>query len=214
MRTALICYHKNVTTVYKPEWIAQYRQSVLSQTYQHFDIYELNYGGSQERIFDNSIFVSHPFKTFVHGMNYLLSQLFFPPDNPGKYYDCVFNSNVDDYYHSGWIEKELFHIENGYDIVSSNYMLIKDDKHLLATNFDASDINNKLNNQENIVAHPAVAYSRHFWQHNRYKPEEIPYEDLRLWQRSIVHFKFLIIPEILLFYRQHPNSVCQNPANR
>lgn len=214
MRTALICYHKNLNTVYHPEWIKQYRQSILNQTFQDFDIYELNYGAGQERIFDNSIFVSHPFKTFVHGMNYLLSQLFFPPDNPEKYYDCVFNSNVDDYYHPEWMEREVLHIKNGYDIVSSNYVLVKDDQHQQYTNFNTLDINNRLNNQENIIAHPAVAYSRRFWQHNRYKPEEIPYEDLRLWQRTISRFRFMVLTETLLYYRQHPNSVCQNPANR
>lgn len=214
MKTALICYHKNVFSIYKKEWIEQYKNSILAQTHQAFDIFELNYGGGQERIFENSAFISHPFKTFVHGMNYLLSQLFFPPDAPQKYYDCVFNSNVDDYYHPEWMQKQLEHINAGNDLVSCNYMLIRDEQLVAPTDFGMADINSKLNNQENVIAHPAVAYSRKFWQHNRYKPEEIPYEDLRLWQRSIVHFKFSILPEILLFYRQHPNSVCQNPANR
>lgn len=209
MRVALICYHKNLNSLYPLNWINQYRNSILNQTYQDFDIFELNYGGGQERIFTNSVFVSHRFQTFVHAMNYMLDSLFQPHG-----YDCVFNTNCDDYYAPQRIERQLPWIEQGFDIVSSNYTIIRNEIEHEKTEFHNLDIGHNLNSQHNIVAHPAVAYSKKFWNENRYDPNEIPYEDLKLWQRSFPHCRFKILAENLLFYRLHKNSVCQNPTSR
>lgn len=212
MKAALISYHKNIDTAYQPEWIKQYQDSVLNQTVKEFDIFELNYGGGQQRIFKNSTFVSHPFSTFVDGMNYMLDCLF--PKYSGHGYDCVFNTNVDDYYAADRIEKQLFWMERGYDLVSSNYTLIRDDQVVDITKFHDLDIGAQLNSRHNIIAHPAVCYSKQFWKKARYNPNEIPYEDMYLWQRSLPYFKFKILPDNLLFYRLHNNSICQTHAKR
>lgn len=75
----------------------------------------------------------------------------------------------------------------------------------------------------NIIAHPAVAYSKNFWQHNRYYPGEIPEEDFLLWKRALSEgFNFSIVNEYLLNYRLHAQQVTgdnsgnfsnQRPAN-
>jgi hypothetical protein len=215
MRTALICYHKNVFTNYDRNWINQYKLSVLNQTCQDFDIYELNYGGGSSRIFGTSKnFISYPFPSFVHGMNYLLTGLFFPA-NERYAYDAVFNTNVDDYYDHSRVEKQMQSLRDGYDIVSSNFVIISPDgTETTRTQYDHMSTQGEILRDHNIIGHPGVAYSRKFWKANRYDPMEVPYEDLRLWQRTVHDFRFKILPDYLFYYRQHPNSVCQNPNNR
>lgn len=204
MTTALISYHKNINEVYKKEWIDEYRNSIVKQTYREYDIYELNYGGGDERIFENSNYHSKEFPSFVYGLNYLLDCLFFMG------YDCVFNTNCDDIYSFNRIEKQLPYIKQGYDLVSSNFIRIKEgspDEHF---NFDKHDISLSLANNHNIICHPSVCYSRSFWEKNRYIPEQIPLEDMMLWQRAIKNSKFIIVPHFLVQHRIHENSVCQS----
>lgn len=204
MKVALVSYHKNALSLYKKEWIDQYRESILCQRYKPVDIYELEYGGGDGRIFKNSNYHSKEFPSFVYGLNYLLDCLFFMG------YDFVLNSNCDDYYALDWVEKELAVAMKGYDIVSSNFALIKDDVITETHYFDKLDIQLELSNNHNIIAHPAVCYSKKFWEKNRYVPSQQPLEDLMLWQRAIKNSKFIILPDILLFHRLHPNSVCQS----
>lgn len=205
MRVAMMSYHKNAESVYKKEWIDEYKKSILAQEYNDFDVYEINYGNSGERIFDFSYYKKAPFENFVFVMNYLLDLLF----NAG--YDFVFNSNIDDMYSPMWVNKSLKAAIQGYDLVSSNFVLIRDDKIEHKHFFDKLDLKKELAKQHNIVCHPAVCYSKKFWfRNNRYIPDEIPFEDLRLWQRAINNSKFLILPEHLCYHRLHDGSVCKS----
>lgn len=208
---ALIVYHKNIGSIYPKEWIERFKNSILNQSCKDFDIIELNYGGTEERIFDNSIFISRQFPTFVDGMNYLIDKCFFDD----KYLN-VFNSNVDDWYSPFRIEKQLLAIKRGYHIVSSNFSLINDKGveykrhafHRLALAYE-------LRKGHNIIAHPVVAYTKEAWMKgHRYIPSEIPLEDLKMWQRMIKDCRITILSDCLLFHRVHDNSVCQNPNNR
>lgn len=203
-KTAVISYHKNITSLYPSAWIDQYRRSILNQTNTDFDIFELNYGGGQERIFPSAYFISYPYPTFVHAMNYLLDLLF---KNPAYNYDCVFNTNADDYYAIDRVEKQLIYIEQGYDIVSSNFFLVKQDIITENTQLHNLNLRGELNNQHNIIGHPSVVYSKNFWKTNRYNDQEIPREDLKLWQRSIMKNRFIILPDYLLFHRVYNSSV-------
>ena len=204
VKIALVSYHKNAFGLYKKEWIDQYRESILNQSYIEFNIYELEYGGGYGRIFTNSNYHSKQFPSFVYALNYLLDCLFFMG------YDFVFNTNVDDFYSPDWIEKEIAVAMKGYDIVSSNFALVKDGVITETHYFDKLDIPLELSNNHNIIAHPAVCYSKKFWEQNRYIPEQIPLEDLMLWQRAIKNSKFIILPDVLLYHRLHSNSVCQS----
>jgi len=207
MKTAFFCYHKNISAIYKKEWVDQYRDSILNQTYQDFKIFEVNYGGGEERIFEHSEFERIEFPSFVQCLNYL----FFRAIMAG--YDCAANSNVDDFFSLNRLEKQLPFIENGYDIVSSNFSLIQEDKTIKTHSFDRLNLENELNNNHNIICHPSIIYSRKFMEENRYIPEQLPLEDLMLWQRGIKKYKFKILPEILCYHRVHDNSVC-NSLNR
>lgn len=204
LKVALIAYHKNAFFLYKKEWIEQYKHSILNQTYKDFDLFELEYGGGTGRIFENSNYHSKEFPSFVYALNYLLDCLFFMG------YDCVANTNVDDYHALDWLEKQLPYIEQGYDIVSSNFALVENDEVVHLHHFDKLDISLELSRNNNIICHPSVIYSKSFWKTNRYVPECQPLEDLMLWQKAIKKNKFFIHPDILLYHRLHSNSVCQS----
>ncbi len=203
-KCALIVYHANAEKIYLPHWIEQFKNSILNQTYKDFDIWEFNYDGGDYRIFENSSFASMEFPTFVHCLNYLLDKLF----EVG--YDCICNSNADDYFAVNRIEKQLEYINAGYDLVSSNFSLIRDDATILTHRFHNLDIQAQLDLNHNILCHPSCCYSKAFWERNRYIPEELPLEDLRLWQRAIKNSKFIILEDVLCFHRLHSNSVCQS----
>ncbi len=205
MKIALISYHKNISQIYPERWIETYRQSIELQTYKRFDIYEVNYGTTTERIFKNSIFEQKEFPNFVHVQNYLLDKLF------ADGYDCVFNSNVDDHYSVRWIEKLFGFIEHGFDIVSSNFVIF-DEKELTKKHFfEKLNVEQELLNNHNVICHPSVCYSSAFWKKgNRYDPDEIPIEDLNLWKRGLSNSKYFIHPDHLCYHRIHSNSVCQS----
>lgn len=204
MKLALICYHNRANIIYLEQWISEYRHSILNQTYKDFDIVELNYGGDSYRVFEDSNYHSKEFPTFVHGLNYLLDCLFF------QGYDCVLNSNLDDYYSPQWIEKHLTWIIQGYELVANNFALVKDDSIIKTHSFDKLNLELELENNHNIISHPSVSYSKSFWAKNRYVPEQQPREDLMLWQRAIKNSKFIILPDVLLYHRLHDNSVCNS----
>lgn len=205
MRLAILSYHKNIKIVYPPEWIEQYKQSILNQTYLEFDIFENNYGSGGERIFETSIYQQKEFPTFVHCMNYLLDHIF------SLGYDCVANSNVDDFVHSEWVEKSLRYIEKGYDIVSCNFHLLDEGGIYHSHQFDGLDIEKELEKNHNPLCHPGIFYSKAYWERgNRYIPEDIPYEDRELWKKSIKNSKFIIQPEHLVYHRVHDNAVCRS----
>lgn len=205
MRVALISYHKCMDALYPKAWIERHRKSVLNQTYKDFDIYELNYGGGEERIFDQK-YESKEFPTFIHAMNYLLDFLFYDIG-----YDAVANLNCDDWYDKKRLEIQLPFISQGFDIVSSNFALIRREKEFLRHRFHQMDIEEQLNKGNNIVAHPAVIYSKNFWKNMRYNPEEIPFEDMKLWKRALMMgHRIKIVEECLLFHTIHENSVCRS----
>ena len=71
-----------------------------------------------------------------------------------------------------------------------------------------NNIKNELDSNHNVISHPSVAYSRNFWENNKYDITKTPEEDLDLWKRaSGENYKFYIIPEFLLTYRIHENQV-------
>ena len=126
--------------------------------------------------------------------------------------DLVFNTNLDDYYHSDRIEIQSKVITNGnYDIVSSDFCYIeetedeKDEITKYMNMWQYKDyIKENLLAGHNVIAHPSVCYSKNFWKFNKYDIFKTPAEDLDLWQKTIIKgFKFFIASEILLYYRIH-----------
>lgn len=204
MKVALLAYHKNINTLYPKEWIEEYKQSILNQTAKDVSIFEQNYGNDNYRIFDNSYFESVPMPTFVHALNYLIKKVL------SGGYDGIFNTNCDDYFSLDRIEKQLFFIEQGYDIVSSNFSLVQDGVIIKTHSFEKLDLALELSNNHNPICHPVVGYSRNFLLNNSYVPEQQPLEDMMLWQRTVKKYKFIILPDVLCYHRIHDNAVCRS----
>lgn len=204
-KCAVIVYHKSIDSVYPRPWIEHFKYSILTQTYTKYDIYEINYGGGAERIFDKSIFYSKELPSFVNAMNFLIDLCL------ESEYDFIFNTNVDDWYHEQRFELQLQELRKGFDLVSSNFCLIKDGKQVLFHEFHNLILEKELTKNHNIIGHPVVAYSAGFLKRNNYKAEEIPFEDMLLWKRALSNNeKIKILPQCLLFHRLHNNSVCQS----
>lgn len=206
LKVALLCYHKNLFDLYPLEWIEAYRDSILNQTFKDFDIWETNYGKSVGMIGWKSKYQSREFPTFVHCMNWMLDWLF---NECG--YDVVCNSNVDDVAHPQWLEKSIEKINEGFDVVSCNFQLFNEDGIYKTHYFDKLDIEKELEQNHNILCHPAIVFHRRFHERgNRYDPDQIPYEDRELWKRAIKNSKFFILPDHLLLHRVHDNAVCRS----
>ncbi len=201
---AVIVYHKNIFSLYPSKWIDQFRDSILQQTYDDFVIFEMNYGGGEERLFPSSVFISEEEPTFVDAMNTLLTKAFYNGA------EAVFNTNCDDVYSLDRIEKQLPYIRQGWDVVSSNFVELKGEEIIRECIFDRLDINKELTRGHNIICHPVVAYSRNFWHSHKYEPFEIPLEDMNLWKRALKDSKMIVLPEFLCCHRIHENSVCHS----
>lgn len=206
MKVALIAFHKNIQR-YPLEWISAYRDSVLNQTYRNFDIVELNYGGT-EWIF-NSNRIMHDMETHAHAHNYLVKWCF---ENG---YDYVLNSNVDDVYPLDRIQAQVDAYNESVAVCSGGYILFNEAITNVMAKVDFStseqpvDVAHNFSIDNNVVAHPACAYSKAFYEYmertgDGLMPGEIPADDFSLWKRMLASGeKFNILPQTLLYYRYH-----------
>jgi hypothetical protein len=193
--------------------------TILNQTNQDFSIYEINYGGGEDSVLDGfdfknpHKFISEKLENHADAMNLILDAAF--SDNC----DCVFNTNLDDFYEETRFDVQLKYIKEGYDLVSSDFRYIEEINGSDILRFNKNikawgDVKENLDRDHNMIAHPCVAYSKKFWENNRYISSEIPREDLLLWKRSINNgFKFWICDEILLNYRLHTNQITGNNSS-
>lgn len=212
MKTLIILYHSNIQKIYKKKWINKSIFSLLNQTYSDFNIYELNYGGdnysvlNEFKIKQNKKFWSEKKKNYATAMNFLLDEAC---ENE---YDAVFNVNLDDFYDHTRFAKQINLIENGFDVISSDFCYVKenpkgDDEIIHHMNIcKHGDVSFNLEKNHNVIAHPCVCYSKNFIINNRYDDNLTPTEDLNLWKKTCNKFKFNIINEELLFYRRHGNQ--------
>jgi hypothetical protein len=205
MKIGVIFFHSNLEKIYKKEWIDECIESIKDQTVSGIEIYEIDYSGRSLNLTGTSNFYSEIRINYADAMNFIISEAF----NDGCKY--VFNTNMDDKYVKDRIEKQIEYLNNGYDIVSSDFSYMDSDgnfiQNLIMSEYN-SEIKNQLNCNHNVIAHPVVGYSKKFWDNNKYDIHKTPEEDLDLWKKSINDgYSFYIIPEILLMYRIHNNQV-------
>lgn len=208
MKVATILYHRNILEIYKEEWIKQCVDSIKSQTFTDFTIYELNYGDDDLNLFDKygfeqtHHFYNEKFNNHAEAINFLFDKCL----EDGI--DVVINNNMDDFSHPNRFELQLSKISDGYDIVSSNFQFVNEDG-LLGNMMDMSKYTPSIEFEKdhNIICHPSVCYSRNFIEKNRYDGDEIPSEDFKLWKRTVNDYKFYIYPEYLIYYRYHKNQI-------
>lgn len=214
MRCAVIFYHRNILNIYKHRWIEKCVSSIANQTFQDFDVVELNYGLNTDVVElvnipgKSKTFICTDFDNHITAMNFLLNDLFY-----NQKYDVVFNTNMDDYFEPTRFQKQLDKIKEGYDLVSSDFRYIEEhgDDDVVTLNLNIcqhGDIVENLMKKHNVIAHPCVAYSKTFWDGTLEYRNLLGWEDLELWMRAVEQGKKLyIIDEILLNYRIHNNQV-------
>lgn len=206
MKIGIVLFHKNIYDLYPKNWIDKCLDSIMNQTFKDFTIYEINYGGDDVRLVNDSNFFSIEKINYADAMNFIITEAF------ADGCDYVFNTNLDDFYSNKRIEHQIEYLKLGFDIVSSDFCYINENNNVtLNLNIlKYGSIMDNLNRGHNVIAHPVVAISRFFWSdiQNRYDINKTPEEDKDLWQRSIQRgYKFHIIDEILLYYRIHSNQV-------
>lgn len=203
MKAAAILFHKYAHK-YNPVWIAKCINSLQNQTYKGVDFFEVDYGGEHTQLYPGSSFAStNHLKNHAEAHNWLLDKVF---DHD---YDCAFNINIDDIYSFDRFEKQIPFIAQGYDVISSNFYHINEGGRLVnSLAMDQKNPQLEARKGHNIIAHPVCCYSKNFWQNcTKLNPSEIPKDDFELWKRSYGKFKFIILPEFLLYYRVHASKV-------
>lgn len=209
-RCAVIFFHSNIDAIYKKRWIDKCIDSVLNQTYDDFDVFEIDYSGKGNQKVKDSKFYSVELKNHIAGMNFLISEVF----DAG--HEIIFNTNMDDFYAPDRFAKQLERIELGFQIVSSNFFYITEigEKDICTRDmnmFKYGDVRYNLIKNHNVIAHPCVAMHRSVWDAGfRYNESEIGFEDLSLWKKVIQKFKFSIMQDYLLYYRIHNNQITKH----
>jgi len=199
MKVAVLIFHKH-SYRYNPKWIAKCIHSIQNQTYNNFDVFEVDYGGEHTQLYPDSNFAStNHLKDHAEAHNWLLDKVF------SLGYDCAFNVNIDDIYSLDRFEIQIEWIKAGYDVISSNFYLIDEAGRVTnALSMDSKVPEIEAKKEHNIIAHPVCCYSKNFWDNcTKLNPSEIPKDDFELWKRSYGKFKFKILPNFLLYYRVH-----------
>lgn len=217
-KIGVIFFHKNINKIYKSRWVTKCISSILNQTVTDFTIYEVNYGEDDLSLFNEyggkKQFYSETLNNYADAMNFIITKAF----NDGC--DYIFNTNLDDYYKDTRIENQIKHLDNGYDVVSSDFCYIQENKEnedVITHHMNIKkhgDIRSNLMSNHNVIAHPCVAMNRNFWVDNRYDITKTPSEDMFMWQEGLRKgYKFYIDDEELLFYRIHNYQVSNNNDN-
>lgn len=209
MKSAVIFFHSNIRSLYKDRWIEKCIASVRDQTMQDFDVFEIDYSGEDGVLCrmkgHKHHFFSRAFDNHIQSMNFILNEVF------KRGYDVVFNTNMDDFYSPDRFEKQLERINEGFDIVSSNFYYITEigNNDVITHRMDmfrCGDIRKNLNRDHNVISHPCVAMHRRVWDGGMRYNNLIGYEDLDFWQRA-TDYKFSILQDYLLYYRIHENQI-------
>lgn len=235
IQLGVVCFHKRIRSIYSSRWIRKCLQSIFEQTFQAFDLIELNYHDTLEP------YLKEEFATLVPStwqgnwitlhqecpdhsvaMNVCFDYVKERPSSTGHSYLAIANVNLDDFYRQNRFELQFARIQAGIDLVSSYF------SHIIETYdprgdpkdeviFRVEPMITSLNElrtkirQINHLAHPVMMVSTRVWRENPdfcYR-QEIPAEDWKLWQRMLDSPTVTceIIPEHLLFYRIHGHQI-------
>jgi len=232
----VVLFHKRIRALYKIQWIEKCLQSIFRQTYQCFDVIELNYHDQPEEFLQTqfgSLSSSHwpghwitmhqPCADHSMAMNVCFDYVKEKPSSSGHLYVAIANVNLDDYYDVHRFQMQINEIRQGAHLVSSYFSHIREFQ--FPPLFDSVDqivfkIEPKCEDRAhlvrqlghtNIIAHPVVMLATSIWRSHAdicYR-QEIPCEDWRLWQR-MMHYpeiRCTILPRHLLFYRIHDKQI-------
>ena len=192
-RTCVIFYHAITSSAGTTKLWDKCVSSVLNQSYQDFDLLELNYGGSENSLTKSYDLAGHKcwFHTRnlpnrAHAQNYCITTAF------EMGYEIVFDTNIEDFYHHDRFWKQVKLIDDGCELVGMST------RGRCAT-FAVDD---------SIVMSRSTAYTQRLWNSydcngNLFRYRNIvPLEEVELWRiahRSNVRIG--IVDDVAL-YRQ------------
>ena len=209
-KCGVIIYHADLLNIYKQSWIQKCLDSIRNQTFQDFTIYELCYSQTRHQWWTLNNYphkYSHiPMSNHICGMNHILDKAFLDEC------DVVFNVNLDDAYAPERFELQLQAIEEGFDLISTNFQHITEidgeDRFIRDMLFHDRNISHELDNDHNILCHSNICFTKKFWMENRYYDENsLGFEDKQLWQKAIANnCRIKILEPILCYYRLSENQ--------
>ena len=231
MKIAVLFYHKNALDKYDIDWIYECLESIHEQTWQKYDIYELNYGErkihedtlsflqvfEEDGFFDYHMkrFEETPFNNHIGAMNYMLNKLF------NKFnYDIVFNANLDDSYDKTRFGKQI-EMTKKYELIGSLYNIVnhntikKTKTNLLDEEDEQSFLKVKtFNDKKCIIPLSSMCFTKKSWDVIKEIPEMFSLESLFICKKILKNnMKIHTIQEPLVNYRIHENQYSANIRN-
>lgn len=231
MKVAIILFHKNVLTYLPSKYVIECLDSIEGQTFQDFDVFEINYGGEDVSIVKHfgklldkkHFFYKETLKDHSYAMNYILNKVFHDYD-----YDYCFNINIDDIFHKDRFNHQIKYLKKlKYDMISSNMIYVNEDSKetkkidYLAYTFKKGQsfksqipaeqeyIKNELLRDHNIIANPCVCLTKRFWKLMGPYENTVPREDLDMYKKAIIsgEIKIHITKKPYLYYRIHNTQI-------
>ena len=206
---AVILFHSNIHNLYKEEWINDCLGSLQNQTYKNFKVFEFCYGNKQEKIWQflspqiRHEYYHSPAPNHVFAENNAIQIAY------AAGFDYFFIVNLDDIYDITRIEKQLSLLNNGYDLVSSDFVRFYENGNTQEFKMSNLNFGEEAEKNHNIISHPVVAFNRNFWEKCRYfDVNGIPEEDFSAWKSAYSKgLRMKIVPDILLRQRVHANNI-------
>jgi glycosyltransferase involved in cell wall biosynthesis len=180
-------------------------KSILLQSYKDFEFLILDDGStddSEEKVksyTDSRIkFIKLPRRGMGDALNYGLSI---------AKYNWIARMDADDLAHPNRLERQLKFISNNanYHLVSSWYALFSDEK--IISIFDLPEKHKEI--KKHLALHSPICHPGSLYNRKIIPPEGFsnsPFADYEMWLKIMNHFKFYVIPEILIFVRYRKDS--------
>jgi len=206
-KVAVIIFHANVYEIYKKEWVDECIDSIQNQTIDNYAIVDLDYGKPDEWQYLSIPYYRFQMPNHVFAENIAIDIAY----NAG--YDYFFIVNLDDVYYPERIEKQVAKLNEGYDLVSTNFIRTHEDgRPTILLKMSALDFEKEAKRGHNIICHSGVMFNRNFWEKCRYfDVNRIPMEDFTMWKKShSLGLKFHIIDDVLMQHRVHHSNVSRN----
>jgi len=202
-KVAVIIFHANIFKVYPAQWIAECLESLNNQTFKGCKVFGINYGNTDMiKLAEGEYHLPMPNHVFAENIAIDIAY------NAG--YDYFFIVNLDDVYYPERIEKQVAKLNEGYDLVSTDFIRTHEDgRPTILLKMSALDFDKEAKRGHNIICHSGVCFNRRFWEKCRYfDVNGIPTEDFTMWKKAhSLGFKFCVIDEVLMQHRTHGNNV-------
>ena len=223
MKIGIIIYHSNLKNYISDNILNDCINSIKNQTFDLFDILELDYSNDiksnkiTSSFSQQIIYFKKYFKNHINAMNYLLNTAFNKLD-----YDIIFNINIDDIYNIHRFEYQLKKIlHDNYSVVASNYHIFNYNNIKSINIIPNIDVENeqvylkiKLQQNKLIIPLSSFCFTKKSWNIIQ-KIDYLPTLESILICKKLFksNCKLHICNESLLHYRIHDNQISKKYRN-